>query len=188
MTATSENDRTETKRFTNSVSGDDLIEGDRISKDLVARVPGQLGERVRPAAPEADEKPPQTQLVAVTQIDRYDDVHQAILVDTDTETFIRASRHGSNQAWTQKEADWTVHAVGADITVTDAEIDELGSADEPEDVTEYVQGWIDVLFSDMAAGHFDYNEERSLSGSTLELYEPYDSLRVYATVTLENND
>jgi len=183
--ATADGGRTDTNRFTDDVSGDELIEGDRISKSLVARVPGQLGEATQPHHPEGDE-PPVTQLVAVTEIDRYDDVHSALLLDPETETFARASRHADSQAWNQKEADWTVREVGTEIDVTDATVDDWGDGDPADDDQAFVQEWVDIVFGDIRAGHLDeYDDRRSLSGTTLALHDEWSGRKATATISLE---
>jgi len=177
-------DERSTERFTDDVRGDELIEGDRISTDLVARVPGQYGETIRPHHPEGDE-PPVTQLVAITEIDRYDDVHSAILLDPETEMFIRASRHDRNQAMTQTEADWSVREVGTDITVTDATVENWGDVEPMDDDIEFVQEWVDVVFGDIQSGHLDeYDDRRSLSGSLLALHDERGGHKATATVEL----
>lgn len=179
---TADGGRTENKRFTDDVSGDNLIEGDRIAKELVARTPGQLGQSIY-AAQDA----PETQLVAVTEINTMDDVHSAILVDTETETFIRASCHNSQQAWSQAEADWTVRDVGKIIQVSDAEVEQMpDNGFTEEDDEEHMQTWVEVLFYDLVNGHFDYHDERKLEGSTLRLYDPHGPRKGYATVELED--
>ncbi len=45
-------ERNQTKRFTNTVTGNNLIVGDQIDKRLVARTFGQLGEQKQPTYPE----------------------------------------------------------------------------------------------------------------------------------------
>ena len=174
-----------TTRFTDSVSGDELIEGDRISKHLVARTPGQLGQPTKPAHPEGD-SPPQTQLLAVTEIDRYDDTHSALLLDPETETWIRASRHNSSSAWSQKEEDWKVRELGTEINVTDATVEDWGESEPVESDRDWMGEWIDMVFGDIQAGHFDeYSDRRTLSGSTLHMHDEMGGHKGYATIKLD---
>lgn len=173
--------RTETKRHEATVNGTDVIKGDRISKALVAKVPGQLGQRINP-----HEDGPETQLVAVTEIHNYDDVHSALLLDPDTETWIRASRHDSQQAWSQAEADWTVKAVGNEIVVTDGDVDERPDDEQDVPESQYMKDWVDILFDELRGGHFDISDERKLNGTGLKLYDPYGGRKGYATIELED--
>jgi len=180
--------RTDTKRFDGEFDASDLIEGDRIAPELVARAIGQYGERIKAHPPEADEedKPATTQLVAATAISTMDDTHSALLVDPDTGTIVRAGCHDSSSAWSQKEADWTVYEVGTSVVVDDVLDLEISSNDEPvDDEHEWVQGWVDILFDDLRNGHFDYDDERSLGGSTLKLRD-YDSREARASISLED--
>jgi len=175
-----------THRFTTEdVGGDVLNEGDRISKNLVARTPGQLGETIKPVHPEGNE-PPKTQFVAVTEIDRYDDVHSAILLDPDAEMFVRASRHGNNQAMTQAEADWTVREIGSKITVKDADVDNWGESEPAENDIDWMQEWIDVVFGDIRAGYLqEYADRRSLNGTTLTMNDELAGHKGTAKIKLE---
>lgn len=177
--------RTDTKRFDEDVSGDDLIEGDRIDKRLVARTFGQLGNQIKPSHPESEPEP-KTQLVAITAINSMDDTHTALLADTDTGTIIRASRHDSQSAWSQKEEDWKVREVGTSISVDEVHELELPEGDDmPDGEMEWVQEWADIVIVDLANGYNDYNDERSLSGrSTLKLRDG-DGREALATISLE---
>jgi hypothetical protein len=136
--------RTETKRFVDDVSGEELIPGDHIDTRLVARTFGQLGTRIKPSHPN-EEPEPKTQLVVITQFDRYDDVHRALLADPETGTIIRASRLDSQSAWSQKEADWTVYELGTSVTVDDnVDLAVTEQDDDPDDEKKYVQHWVDM--------------------------------------------
>lgn len=177
--------RTDTKRFSDDVSGDDLIEGDRIDKRLVARHPSQLGSPLRRTMPdEADD--PATQLVVVTQMDSMADVHSALLYDSDAELFIRASRHDSQQAWSQKEADWTVRDIGQTVTVETLHELKRPDNEHDEDEREYVQHWVEALFDDVRYndGDTDFSDERELDGNTLKLRD-VDGREALATISLE---
>jgi len=183
----SQNDdgRTETKRFVDDVSGEELIVGDRIDTRLVARTFGQLGTRIKPSHPN-EEPEPKTQLVQITRTNDMDDVHRALLADTETGTIIRAGRHDSQSAWSQKEADWKVYEIGTSVTVDeDVDLTVAEQDDDPEDEQKYVQHWVDIVIEDTANGHDDYNDERALvGGPTLKLRD-MDGREAYAPITLE---
>lgn len=185
MTATTTDDRTETKRFTTDsapFTAADLIEDDRIEPALVARVMDGLGER-RSADPDAAP----TQLAEATITDRYDDVHRAILVDGESGVLVRASRHDSQSAWTQKEADWKVRALGERVTVDSAEVKQDGNDEwDVDDVAGEAERWANVVLQDRAIGATDYDDELTLeSRSSLTLREPYGPTKVHATVELD---
>lgn len=175
-----DDERTETKRFSDDVDASDLIEGDRIDKRLVARTPGQLGQPIT-----SQQGAPDTQLVAITQLSGMDDVHSAILADPETGIMVRAGRHASSQAWSQKEADWKVRAIGTKIAVEEVHELELSSNDDPvDDDREYAEEWAEIVLGDAASGHNDYNDERELDGRTLRL-EDIDGRRALATIKLD---
>lgn len=175
--------RSSTERFTDDVDAEDLIEGDRIAPQLVARTPGQLGEIIKPSHPEGD-NPPKTQLVAITQINGMEDTHSAILADPETGIMVRAHCHDSSSAWSQQERDWKVSDVGSDVTVTEVHDVEYADGDDTGDDHEYVQGWAEIVVVDKANGHFDYSDEVSLDGSTIQLRD-VDGRRATATIDLE---
>lgn len=185
---TADGGRTETKRFDDDEQFDatDLIEGDRIDPMLVARVPGQLGDPIQPAYPEDDEPNPTTKLVAATAINTMDDVHTAILVDGETGTMVRASRHDSKNAMSQKEADWKVRDVGTKVVVEDVYELTLADNDDPvDDEAGYIQEWANLVLGDKAAGHFDYADENKLDNRTLVLSD-FDGRKGMASITLED--
>lgn len=180
--------RTETKRFDDAFSSEELIEGDRIAPEPVARTIGQYGKRIKPFPPKANEadKPAKTQLVAATSINRMDDTHSALLVDPETGVIVRAGCHNSNSAWSQKKRDCIVYEVGTTVVVNDVKKLEVADNDEPvEDEHKWVQGWADILFGDLRHGHFDYDDERSLGGSTLTL-EDFEGREAVATISLDD--
>jgi hypothetical protein len=179
--------RTETKRFENTVVGDELIIGDQIDTRLVARTFGQLGTRIKPSHPN-EEPEPKTQLVQITRTNDMDDVHRALLADTETGTIIRAGRHDSQSAWSQKEADWKVYEIGTSVTVDeDVDLTVAEQDDDPEDEQKYVQHWVDIVIEDTANGYDDYSDERALvSGSTLKLRD-MDGREAYASISLEDD-
>jgi hypothetical protein len=117
-----------------------------------------------------------------------DDVHRALLADTETGTIIRAGRHDSQSAWSQKEADWKVYEIGTSVTVDeDVDLTVAEQDDDPEDEQKYVQHWVDIVIEDTANGYDDYSDERALvSGSTLKLRD-MDGREAYASITLEDD-
>lgn len=176
-----------TKRFKGGEQFDatELTEGDRIAPKLVARAPGQLGNPIQPSQPGRDPEPT-TKLVAATAINTMDDVHTAILVDGETGTMVRASRHDSNQAWSQKEADWKVRDVGTKAVVEDVHELTLADSDNPtDDDSAYIQEWANVVLGDMAAGYFDYADDIKMNGRTLTLSD-FDGRKGVATISLED--
>jgi len=180
--------RAETKRFDTEVIADDLIEGDRIEPKLVAQHPDQLGAPLRRTPPEADEKNPAAQLVTVTALNTMDDVHSAILFDPETEMFLRAGRHDSQQAWNQKEADWKVRDIGTKVVVEEVHELERPEEEQDQDAEEYAQEWVEMLFDGIryTGGDPDMRDERELDGSTLKLND-CDGRKVLATLSLEDN-
>ena len=177
--------RTETKRFdAEEFDATDLIEGDRIDPSLVANTMDGLGHTMSPAP---DAMP--TQLAEATITNRMDDVHSAILVDGETGLLVRASRHDSQSAWSQKEADWKVHEIGTKVVVTGAEVeqdenDEWSDADAAAEA----EGWADVVLGDRARGATDYADELTLEGSSsLILNNPWGA-KVYATIEFEREE
>jgi hypothetical protein len=171
----------EPTRFDEDVNGDDLIEGDRIDKQLVAHHVDQLGSAI-----DSHGDCPDAQLVRVTATRSLDDVHSAILLDPETETFIRASRHDSQQAWTQKEADWKVRGLGTTVAVD--EVHQLERRDDETDETEqqFVQHWAEILFDDVrfTGGDRDTHDQMELDGTTLKLRDA-DGRKALATISLE---
>jgi len=186
QTAQTDGGRTDTKRFdSGQFDADDLIEGDRIDPSLVATVPEQLGQTIKPVHPEQDDMPV-TQLVAVSATNQMDDVHSAILVDGETGAMVRASRHDSNNAMSQKEADWTVRNTGTKVVAETIHELTLADSDDPvDDEAEYIEGWADIVLGDMAKGHFDYGDDIKMGGSTLTLSD-FDGRKGMASITLKD--
>jgi len=174
------------ERHSTEVTADALETGDRISTKLVAPDATLFGRPLQnpPEANDGDE--PDTQLVRVTQTDRMDDVHSAILLDPETQTFIRAGRHDSQSAWSQAEADWSVKEIGEDIIVE--EVHELSRPDDEQDEgrEEYVQTWANILFDEIRyfSGDQDLQDELETQGTTLTMSD-FDGRKAVASVTLE---
>lgn len=174
---TSDGQRTST-RFEDTVSGDDLVAGDRIDKRLVAHTPGQYGTPWNRTAPDM-------KLVAVTHIDTSDDVYSALLADPDTGTLVRASRHSRQVARCQRELDWKVRATGTTVTVETIRELCLPDTDSPvEDEQAYVQEWASLLFDDARHGYHDYSDHRTLDGHALTLRD-VDNRQAVAEISLE---
>jgi len=174
------------ERHETTVTTEELESGDRISTKLVAPDATLFGRPLQnpPEANKGDE--PDTQLVRVTQIDRMDDVHSAVLLDPETETFIRAGRHDSQSAWSQGEADWSVKEMGKDITIE--EVHELSRPEDEQDEGRkgYVQTWANILFDEIRfnGGDRDLKDDLELQGPTLSMGD-FDGRKAVATVTLE---
>jgi len=175
--------RTETNRFTDddTIEVSDLIEGDRVDPALVAGSIEILGETdlARPDAPP-------TQLAVATATRGLDDVHTAILVDGESGHMAVASRHDSQSAWTQREADWKIRSVGTRIDVTDAEIDSDPNDEwDEESADDGAEAWANTVLQDRACGYTDYEDEIRLTGrSSMKLYEPWETTTVYASFEL----
>lgn len=187
---TGDDGRTDTKRFDGSEEFDatDLIVGDRIDPSLVASTMDGLG-----VSSSADPDAPPTQLAEATITNRMDDIHSAILVDGETGILIRASRHDSSEAWTQKEADWKVREVGATVVVSDVDVSKEGPMDDRDiedrdDVKDFVESWAHHVLGDIANGYDDFADELSLEGSTLELYDPFEGTRVEGEIELKGRE
>lgn len=181
---TTDGGRTDTKRFgSEGFDATDLIEGDRIDPSLVASTMDGLGvgSHINPDAPEA-------QLAEATATDHNEVVHSAILVDGETGVLVRASRHDSSAAWTQKEADWKVREIGTVVTVTETNVLQDGGEFSTDDPEQGAKLWANTVLGDVANGHDGYSDELTLKGRTLTLADPYDGVRVEAEINLESED
>lgn len=176
--------RTETKRFDDEeFDATDLIEGDRIDPSLVASTIDGLG-----VFHAGGDRSTSTQLAEATITNSMDDVHSAILVDGESGLLVRASRHDSQSAWNQKEADWKVRELGTRVAVTDAEVATDGNEEWDDiDAASEAEGWANLVLGDRARGESDYNDDLTLEGcSSLTLYEPYGAVRVHVTIEFED--
>jgi hypothetical protein len=168
-----------------------VTEGDRIAKDRVARTLGGLRTRRQSAPPEADDQPEPTQAVALTQTSRYDDVMRALLFVPGTGRWLRASRHTSNSAWSQAEADWTVHEAGDTLVATGGDVER--SPDDIEDEAGYAAGWLEIVAGDLShdaeqGDTASLSDEFELtSGGTVRLRD-HDVREAFATLRLEDRD
>jgi len=153
----------------------DFQVGDRIDPMLVASTMGGLGERYS-----ADPDAPSTQLAQATITDQMDDVHTAILVDGETGVMVRGTRHDSQSALTQKEADWKAREIGTSVELTDVE---WSNVDDDRDADD-AQAWAHLVLGDRAAGYDGYDDEITVEGSGIELFDPYDNTCVTATIAL----
>jgi hypothetical protein len=182
MTTTQHKDdgRTETKRFdadtTDDLAVTNLREGDRIDPHLVARTMNGLGERLSATRDAAT-----AQLAECTITNAMDDIHTAILVDGETGAMALASRHDSQSAWNQLEADWKVRDIGMDVRVTDAD----WTGDDTADPDQAATSWADVVLCDCAHGHDDYADEVRVGRRTIKLKNPYDGESATGTLHLE---
>ncbi|MDB2253451.1 hypothetical protein PM033_17145 [Halorubrum ezzemoulense] len=125
----------------------------------------------------------------MTIANEMDDIHTAVLVDGETGVLVITSRHDSQGAWTQKEADWKVRQVGTIVIVEDAEV-ALNRNDEWGDIdtTAETESWANLVLNERARGSAEYPDELTLDGrSSLTLYEPDGSTRVHTTISLGHN-
>lgn len=178
--------RTDTKRFSDDVDASDLIEGDRIAPKLVARDTMQLGKPLyRQSSPDEPDEP-DTQLVQVTATRDMDDTHTAILLDPETDTFIRAGRHDSQAAWSQKEADWKVRDIGSEVVVDEVTDLERPKDEQDDDAERYAQEWVSTIFDEIryTGGDDDFHDERRVEGTGLHLRD-YDGRELWANISLE---
>lgn len=185
--ATADGGRTETKRFETDVDVDDLIEGDRIDRTLVAPHLDMVGDPLRRTLPNVEDDP-DAQLAVATPTSRISDVHHALLLDPESGTYVRASRTDRQQAMSQREADWTVHGVGSEIVVEAVDDVERPEGEREDDAEAYVQDWIDIVFGDLAAGYDDYEDERRLTSSATLEVEDFDGRKAVATISLAEED
>jgi len=173
-----------TERHNTEVTAGEVEQGDTIATELVAPDAKVLGKPLHNVSGNRDE--PDTQLTVVTQNRELADLHSALLLDPETETFMRASHMDRNQAWTQAEADWTVKEMGKEITVE--EVHELSRPEEEQDEgrKEYVQTWVEILFDEIryTGGDRDLQDELELQGSTLKMRD-FDGRKAVATISLE---
>jgi len=162
-----------------------------MQKDRVARTLGQLGTHRQSVPPEADNAPEPTQAVALTPISRYDDVIHAIIYVPESGRWIRASRHSTNSAWSQREEDWKVREAGNTIVATGGEVD--NSPDDIPNEAKYAAEWLQIAVSELAYDA-DHGDTASIddafeltSSNTAKLYDP-DGREGYATFRIEDID
>ncbi len=185
MSETTDDDG-ETTRHENTLNYP-VTEGDRIPKHRVAQTLGGLGTRRQSAPPEADDQPEVTQAVALTQTSRYDDLMRALLYVPGTGRWLRASRHATNSAWSQAEADWTVHEAGDTLVATGGVVEH--SPDEIEDEDKYTAGWLEIVAGDLShdaeqGNTASISDVWELSGNTIRLRDR-DGREGFATFRLE---
>ncbi len=176
-----------TTRFENDVDLAAATEGDRIAPELIPRSPAiDVGESVsrhtQTREPgETDDRTYSVRLV-VSRSDSYDDVQDALVYDPESELFARLSGHTSSGAWNQKERDWKVRDIGADVELVDAwdiQIPDLDDYDETPE--EFVAEWMDILFDNAAFGDDIGGEIEDFSGKTLR---DFDNRRADVEYTL----
>jgi|APHM01.1.fsa_nt_gi hypothetical protein len=177
-------ERTETKTHTQSVSGDNLIPGDKIAARLVAPNMSLYGQRIHPAAPESDDEP-KTQLFCGTATDSYRDSNSAILVDPETKTLIRATKINTDWA-IQKPPEWTVKAVGDRVAVENGTVHDWGDEERVNDETSWVEGWAEVTFHELAQQNQVAADGRQLNGTSLFLKNDWLGIEATAEITLED--
>ena len=168
-----------------------VTEGDRIQKDRVARTLGGLRTPRQSAPPEADDQPVATEAVALTQTSRHDDVMRALLYVPGSGRWLRASRHTTSSAWSQKEADWTVHEAGDTLVATGGDVEH--SPDDIVNEDKYVAGWLEIVAGDLSHDAEQGNtasiadEFELTSGNTVRLRD-VDGRKAFATFRLADRD
>jgi len=147
--------RTDTERFTDGVSADELIEGDRIAPALIPHSPTiDVGEPVADhmaARPDGDDdRTFEVRTIISRERRPWGDVQNGLVYDPDADLLIRLSGHTSSGAMTQKERDWKVRGVGDTMVV-----DDMWDVELPDvaDEDSYVRQWVEVLSQDLAHGH-----------------------------------
>lgn len=182
-------ERPETKRYTPDdapFNAADLRVDDRVDPSLVSSTLDGLGY-TRSPRPDAVA----TQLAEATITHGRDDVHRAILVDGESGVLVRASRTDSQNAWTQREADWKVWAIGDRVDVESAELEQDG-ADEwsDTDTASEAEAWANVVLQDRARGAtgYEHDDLTLTTGGSLVLRGPPGPIKVTASVTLTRSE
>lgn len=179
MTDNTTDTGTETTRYATEFDTAELTKGDRIAPELVARYKDQLNQPIRCMTPD-EENRPDTQLVTITELRDFDDVHSAILFDPKTGVYARASCNDTQSAWSQKEADWEVHDAGDTISVTDARV--KGPSEPYAELTDE-RGWVAAWAEVILMNPFKGAEKRRIhSGNILRLHDPHDDSVAFADV------
>lgn len=173
---TADGGRTDTTRFDESISADELIEGDRIDPDLIPRSPEiDVGASVARHIPRHngaqndDGRTYDVRLIAHGYRDQYQDVQVALVYDPEAELFVRLHGHTSSGAMNQLERDWKVGSVGSEIVVDDVwdveipDLEEFGETDE-----EFVTEWVSIVFDELRHGS-DIEDLRKFDGKKFTL-------------------
>ncbi|AFH22630.1 hypothetical protein OSG_eHP31_00090 [environmental Halophage eHP-31] len=147
--------RTDTKRFTDDVSGDELIEGDRIAPALIPHSPNiDVGEPVAAHMAgrfdEDDDRTFEVRTIISRERRPWGDVQNALVYDPDADLLIRLSGHTGSAAMNQKERDWKVRDIGEKMVVNDMWDGDLRDVADEES---YVKQWVEVLSQDLAHDH-----------------------------------
>lgn len=121
----------------------------QIDKELVARTIGQVGDR-RSAQTDA----PEMRYWNIAAYNTYDDVHRALLIDTQNPDQLY-------YAWTNDErTTWKVESAGEALVVEDVELE---TPDEVDDDVTYVEEWAEILLDELRYDAENRAQSRSVS-------------------------
>jgi len=185
---TQTDDDGETTRHENTLNCP-VMDGDRIQKDRVARALGELGTRRQTVRGGADRQPEPTQAVALTQTSGHGDIMHALVYVPGSGRWLRASRHTTNSAWSQREADWTVHEAGDTLVATGGEV--VRTPDVMGDETEYAAEWLEIVAAELAYDA-EHNNRASvddvfdLTGSDTAKLRGMDGRKAFASFRIED--
>ena len=111
---------------------------EQIDKELVARVPGQVGDQRNPFG-----DGPEMRYFNIAAWHRYNDVHRGLFIDSeDTDGVLR-------YGWRNDErSTWKITDIGSEIVVEDTDL-ELPEDEDVEDEGRYVKEWIEILIKEL---------------------------------------
>ena len=153
---------------------------EQIDKELVARVPGQVGDQRNPYA-----DGPEMQYYNIAAWHRYNNVHRGLFIDSeDTDGVLR-------YGWRNDErSTWKITDIGSEIVVEDAEL-ELPDGEDAEDEEKYIEGWIEILLKELRYDVENRSTRRSVEdeiefvGSKTLRISDMDGRTATATISLE---
>ena len=125
---------------------------EQIDKELVARVPGQVGDQRNPYG-----DGPEMQYFNVAAWHRYNNVHRGLFIDSeDTDGVLR-------YGWTNdNRSSWKITEVGSEIVVEDTDL-KLPEGEDVEDEGRYVKEWIEILLKELRYDVENRSTRRSVS-------------------------
>jgi len=167
--------RTTAKRFDGGLDPNDLIVGDHIHNHLVAEVPEHLGKSLCCGAPEME-------ILKISKTRIMPGLHRILLVDPDTRVLATATK-------TDEQQFWTVRDVGKRLVVEDGTAVNRPDDEQDEPEQEWVDTWIQILIQEHQHGYHDYDDELTMTArGRIELYDPFDSRKGVAEISLEKTD
>ena len=171
----------EPTRFLEGIEGEKVSVGDRIHPQLVAGEVERLGEPLDP-----DRGLPETEVILLTKLNKYDNVHSGLLLDPETKLMFRADRHSRKDALTHEEYDWKVREVGRAIEVLEAAVEYRPDEDADIEETEYMQEWIDSLVNMvMMFDDYDVADNWYLDWNSMNLLDGESGRKGTATIRLK---